>query len=252
MNRLEGKVALIFGAGSGIGKATAVLLAQHGASVVLTATQLDRAKRTEQSIIEAGGKALGLVADVRKSAEVQAAVARTVETFGALHILHANAGVASVGKAHELSEDDWNDVIAINLTGAFLCAKYALPAIMQSGGGAIVFTSSSSGIIADREAPAYCASKGGLVLLTRQIAVDYASAGVRVNCVCPGWIDTPFNDPFIALNPQDHAETIERAVPQGRQGNADEVARAVLFLASDDSSYMTGHALVIDGGLTVW
>lgn len=252
MNRLEGKVALIFGAGSGIGKATALLLARNGASVVLTATQLDRAKRTEQSIIEAGGQALGLVADVRNSAEVQGAVARALETFGALHILHANAGIASVGKAHELSEEEWNNVIAVNLTGAFLCAKYALPAIMQSGGGAIVFTSSSSGVIADLEAPAYCASKGGLVLLTRQLAIDYASAGVRVNCVCPGWIDTPFNDPFIALNPQDHAETIKRMVPQGRQGGADEVARAVLFLASDDSSYMTGHALVIDGGLTVW
>lgn len=167
-------------------------------------------------------------------------------------VVGAGSGIASTGMAHLLDEDEWNNVIAVNLTGAFLCAKYALPAIMEAGGGAVVFTSSSAGIVGDRETPAYCASKGGLVLLTRQLAVDYARSGVRVNCICPGWIDTPFNDPFIALSPGAHALTIDHSVPLGRQGLADEAARAVLFLVSDQSSYITGHALVVDGGLTAW
>jgi NAD(P)-dependent dehydrogenase (short-subunit alcohol dehydrogenase family) len=252
MNRLQNKVALVVGAGSGIGRATALLMAREGASVVLTDLRQSAADSVAREAEEAGGRAIGVAADVRSSADVRAAVARALDAFGALHILHANAGIASTGKAHELSEEEWNAVISVNLTGAFLCAKYALPAIMASGGGSIIFTSSSAGIIGDRETPAYCASKGGLVLLTRQMAVDYARDNVRVNCICPGWIETPFNDPFIAANPQEHALTIDRTVPLGRQGHADEVARAVLFLASDESSYMTGHALAIDGGLTVW
>jgi NAD(P)-dependent dehydrogenase (short-subunit alcohol dehydrogenase family) len=252
MSRLPNKVALVVGAGTGIGRATAMLLAREGASVALTDLRREAAEAVASEIAAAGGRALGLAADVRQSADVQAAVAHTVEAFGALHVLHANAGIASTGRAHELSEEEWRRVLDINLTGAFLCAKYALPEIMRAGGGAVIFTSSSAGIIGDRETPAYCATKGALVLLTRQMAVDYAREKVRVNCICPGWIATPFNDPFIAVNPQEHALTIDRTVPMGRQGEADEVARAVLFLASDESSYMTGHALVIDGGLTVW
>ena len=252
MNRLGGKVALVVGAGSGIGAATAQRLAYEGASVALTDLRLETAQVVADTIVQDGGHALALAVDVRDSASIQAAVRQTQARFGALHILHANAGIASTGKAHEISEAEWSNVIAINLTGAFLCAKYALPAIMAAGGGTVIFTSSSAGIVGDRETPAYCAAKGGLVLLTRQMAVDYARDNIRVNCICPGWIATPFNDPFIAANPQAHAVTIDRTVPMGRQGNADEAARAVAFLASDDASYMTGHALVIDGGLTAW
>ncbi|MBC8078311.1 MAG: SDR family oxidoreductase [Chloroflexales bacterium] len=252
MMRLANKVALLIGAGSGIGEATAHLFAREGACVVVTDLRLDAAHRVAQAIEQAGGQAVGLAVDVRRSADIQAAVQQACATFGALHILHANAGIASTGKAHELSEDEWANVVAINLTGAFLCAKYSLPAIMQAGGGSIIFTASSASIIADRETPAYCATKGALILLTRQMAVDYAREGVRVNCICPGWIATPFNDPFIAANPHEHALTIDRTVPMGRQGNVDEVAHAVLFLATRESAYITGHALVIDGGLTVW
>jgi NAD(P)-dependent dehydrogenase (short-subunit alcohol dehydrogenase family) len=252
MSRLNGRVALVVGGGSGIGAATAQVLASEGAAVLVTDLKPAAAEAVASTIVTAGGQALGRAADVRSSADVQAAVAHTVEAFGALHILHANAGIASTGKVHELSEDEWERVLAINLTGAFRCAKYALPAIMAAGGGSVIFTSSSAGIIGDREMPAYCATKGGLVLLTRQMAVDYAADKIRVNCICPGWISTPFNEPFIAVNPQLHGETIARAVPMQREGQAEEVARAVLFLASAESSYITGHALVIDGGLTVW
>ena len=250
--RVAGRVALVVGAGSGIGATTARLLASEGARVALTDLSAERAALVAESIVDAGGEAIGLALDVRDSAQIRAAVAATQDRLGALHILHANAGVAATGRAHEIDDEAWHNAIAINLSGAFLCAKYALPAIMAAGGGAIVFTSSSAGIVGDRETPAYCAAKGGLMLLTRQLAVDYAADAIRVNCICPGWIDTPFNDPFIAANLQAHAETIARSVPMGRQGTADEVARAVLFLVSDESSYTTGHALVIDGGLTIW
>lgn len=249
---LAGKVALLVGAGSGIGAATARLLAHEGAAVVLTDLRKEHANHIAEQIVAEGGRAVGMAVDVRRAGDVQAAVAMAQETWGGLHVLHANAGVSSTGKVHELSEEEWTNVLAINLTGPFLCAKYALPAILASGGGTIIFTASSAALIGDRETPAYCATKGGVLMLTRQMAVDYARENVRVNCICPGWIDTPFNDPFIAVNPHEHAITIDRTVPMGRQGRAEEVARAVLYLASDDSSYVNGHALVIDGGLTVW
>lgn len=252
MNSLDGRVALVVGASTGIGAATARLLAKEGARVALAGIHREANEQLAATIVEAGGQAIGIGVDVRRSPDVQAAVQRVQDTFGALHIMYVNAGVASLARAHELDETEWNNVIAVNLTGSFLCAKYALPAIMASGGGSIVLASSSSGVIGDYAAPAYCASKGGLIMLTRQMALDYARDGIRVNCVCPGWIDTAFNEPFIALNPDEHAQTIDRMVPLGRQGSADEVARAVLFLVSEQSSYMTGHALVLDGGLTIW
>lgn len=252
MNSLDGRVALVVGASTGIGAATARLLAKEGARVALAGIHREANEQLAATIVEAGGQAIGIGVDVRRSPDVQAAVQRVQDTFGALHIMYVNAGVASLARAHELDETEWNNVIAVNLTGSFLCAKYALPAIMASGGGSIVLASSSSGVIGDYAAPAYCASKGGLIMLTRQMALDYARDGIRVNCVCPGWIDTAFNEPFIALNPDEHAQTIDRMVPLGRQGSADEVARAVLFLVSEQSTYMTGHALVLDGGLTIW
>lgn len=252
MSKLADKVALVVGAGSGIGSATARLLAQEGAAVVVTDLREDHARHVAAQIVAEGGRALGVAVDVRRATNIQAAVNAARDTFGGLHILHANAGIAATGKVHELSDEAWSNVLAINLTGPFLCAKYALPLLLASGGGAIIFTASSAALIGDRETPAYCATKGGLLMLTRQMAVDYARENVRVNCICPGWIDTPFNDPFIAVNPHEHASTIDRTVPMGRQGRADEVAHAVLYLASADASYVNGHALVIDGGLTIW
>ena len=252
MNRLTGRVALVVGAGTGIGAATAQLLAQAGAAVIVTDLDGDRAMLVAEQIQAAGGQARGVAVDVRRAADIQTAVHAAHESFGSLHVLHANAGISSTGKVHELSDDEWANVVAINLTGAFFCAKYALPSIIAAGGGSVIFTASSAALIGDRETPAYCATKGGLLMLTRQMAVDYARENVRVNCICPGWIDTPFNDPFIAVNPHEHAVTIDRSVPMGRQGRAEEVARAVLFLACDDASYVNGHALVIDGGLTIW
>jgi len=167
-------------------------------------------------------------------------------------VLHSNAGVLLPGSVTELSLDDWRRTLDVNLTGAFLLSREAIPAMVADGGGSIILTSSVSGIVAEPAIAAYCATKGGLIMLAKQMSVDYARSGIRVNAICPGWIDTPFNDPVIersggrdALQPW-----IDAMVPMGRQGTPEEVADAVLFLACDESRLMTGHALVVDAGLT--
>ena len=249
MNRLNGKVAIITGAASGIGAATARLFAREGAQVSLADIRGEALEQTATEIREAGGQAVATVADVSNSIQVSELIEKTVNSFGGLHILHANAGVLIPGSVHDLAEEDWNKTIAVNLTGVFLCCKYALPQIKHSGGGSIVITSSTAGLIAEKNIAAYCATKGGLVMLAKQMALDYSRDGIRVNCLCPGWIDTPFNDPVIE-SPEALATAIDTWVPLGRQGLPEEVAYAVLYLASNESSLVTGHALVIDGGLT--
>ncbi|MBC8074969.1 MAG: SDR family oxidoreductase, partial [Chloroflexales bacterium] len=168
---------------------------------------------------------------------------------GALHILHCNAGVLIPGAVHELADDDWATTVATNLTGTFLCAKHAIPALRAAGGGAILFTSSSSGIVGDLALAAYNATKTGLLGLCRQMALDYARERIRVNCICPGWIDTPFNDPIYA-HLKMAKESADDFIPMGRQGTPEDVAHAALFLASDEAAYITGQALIVDGGLT--
>jgi meso-butanediol dehydrogenase / (S,S)-butanediol dehydrogenase / diacetyl reductase len=249
MARLTGKVALITGAASGIGAATAQLFSREGAKVVVADIRGVAAEATAQSIRAQGGDAIAIETDVTNSDQVRTTVERSLNHYGALHILHSNAGVLITGSVHDMSEDLWAKSIAVNLTGTFLCARYAVPAIKQSGGGSIIVTSSSSGLQGEKVSAAYNATKGGLINLTRQMAVDYAQDGIRVNALCPGWIDTPFNDP-IYQGAGFTKESTYQAIPLRRQGTPEEAANAVLFLASDESSYITGHILLVDGGLT--
>lgn len=250
MTKLNQKVAIITGAASGIGASTAKLFAVNGAKVVIADIRKDAALDVANQIQSSGGDAYSIEVDVSNETQVKEMVQETVERFGALHILFNNAGIASAGSVESLSLVDWNRVLAVNLTGTFLCSKYSIPAIKNSGGGAIVTMSSSAGIAAEKNIAAYSASKGGIIMLSRQMALDYARDGIRINCVCPGWIDTPFNDPFIE-SPEIHQTTIDTLVPLGRQGVPDDVANAVLYLVSDDSRYVTGTVLTIDGGLTI-
>lgn len=250
--RLSGRVAIVTGGGSGIGRATALRLASEGATVVVGDIREEAAAGVAGEVTAAGGPALAVRVDVAAEADAAELVRRTVEAYGRLDILHSNAGVLLPGSVTELSLADWQRTIAVNLTGSFLVSRAAIPEMRRAGGGAIVLTSSVSGVVAEPAIAAYCATKGGLVMLAKQMAVDYARENIRVNAVCPGWIDTPFNDPVIersggreALQPW-----IDSMVPMGRQGTPDEVADAVLFLVSDESRLVTGHALVVDAGLT--
>ena len=250
MGRLDQKVAVITGAASGIGAATARLFAREGACVVIADIRGEAAEQTADSIRSEGGEVIAVETDVTNSAQVQNMVKKTIAAYGAVHILHCNAGVLIPGSVHNLAEDVWHKTLAVNLTGTYLCSKYGVPEIKKAGGGAIIITASVSGIVGEKDLAAYNTTKGGLVLLTRQMAVDYAADGIRVNSVCPGWIDTPFNDPIYEVTPLDES-TLGQVIPLGRQGTPEEVASAVLFLASDEASYVTGHALVVDGGLTI-
>ncbi|MGO9127340.1 MAG: SDR family NAD(P)-dependent oxidoreductase [Terriglobales bacterium] len=250
--RLENKVALITGGTSGIGEATAHLFAKEGASVAITGRNEKRGHTVMERIIENGGKALFIRTDVRRAEECQRAVDGTIRTFGKLDILFNNAGVFYPHTTLDCSEEEWDLQIDINLKGTFLMSKSALPHMIEQGKGVIINNSSGWGIVGGDRAVAYCASKGGAVLLTKAMAVDHGHQGIRVNCICPGDVDTPMlpEDARIrGLKWEDYLAGCANR-PLGRIGTADEIAKAVLFLACDDSSFMTGAALVVDGGGT--
>lgn len=250
--RLENKVALITGGTSGIGEATAHLFATEGASVVLTGRSEERGFAVTEKILESGGKALFIRTDVRRAGECQRAVEGAVNAFGRLDILFNNAGVFFAHTALDCSEEEWDLQIDINLKGTFLMSKSALPQMIQQGKGVIINNSSGWGIVGGDRAVAYCASKGGVVLLTKAMAVDHGRQGIRVNCICPGDVETPMlpEDARIrGLKWEDYLAGCANR-PLGRIGTADEIAKAALFLACDDSSFMTGAALVVDGGGT--
>ena len=253
MGRLEGKVGLITGGAGAIGRATARRFAAEGASVVVADRDAARAEEVAAALrTESGGQALGVAVDVTSDASVAAMVGQAVAAYGRIDILFTCAGVLVSGSVTETSLADWERTLAVNLTGPFLASRHVVPVMLANGGGSIVHMSSTAGLVGETSIAAYCASKGGVLMLARQMALDYARQGVRVNVICPGWIDTPFNDPAIdaaggkeALQP-----FVDQMVPIGRQGTPDEVADVVAFLASDDARLMTGAIVTVDGGLT--
>ncbi|PNY81456.1 SDR family NAD(P)-dependent oxidoreductase [Deinococcus koreensis] len=253
---LEGQVALVTGASSGIGQATAAVLAGAGARVVVADVNVDGGEATAQALRDRGDEAIFLACDVADGAQVQAMMEEAVARFGGLDILVNNAGISGgASLLHELDLETWDQVMAVNLRGPFLCAKYALPQLMARG-GAIVNVASTYGLVGAPGAPAYCASKGGVVALTRQLAVDYGPRGVRVNAVCPGYVDTDMGGGRARLGPEGQAAAIARREtaaarqPLGRQAHVDEVARVIVFLATGAASFMTGSIVTVDGGCT--
>ena len=251
MGSLDGKLALITGGAGAIGLATARRCALEGARVVIADRDAATVDRAAAGLRDDGLDVVALEVDVTSEETVRSMLER-VAGLGGLDILFTSAGVLVSGSVTETSLEDWQRTLAVNLTGTFLCAKYAVPQMLARGGGSIVLMSSTSGLVAEPATAAYCASKGGIVMLGRQMALDYARGGIRVNVICPGWIDTPFNAPAIERSGgiEAVAPFIETMVPMGRQGQPDEVADVVVFLTSDQSRLMTGAVVVADGGLT--
>jgi NAD(P)-dependent dehydrogenase (short-subunit alcohol dehydrogenase family) len=250
--RLANKVALITGGTSGIGDATAILFAREGASVALSGRNQERGQQVRDTILRNGGKAIFIKADVRQAEDCRRAVDETLSAFGQLDILFNNAGVFYAHTVIDCSEKEWDEQLDVNLKGTFLMSQFALPEMIRRGSGVIINNSSGWGIAGGDSAVAYCASKGGIVLLTKAMAIDHGRQGIRVNCICPGDVDTPMlpaDARMRGLKWQDYLAGCANR-PLGRIGTPDEIAKAVLFLASDDSSFMTGAALVVDGGGT--
>jgi meso-butanediol dehydrogenase / (S,S)-butanediol dehydrogenase / diacetyl reductase len=249
MARLDGKVAFITGAGSGIGFATALRFAREGAAVV----GLDlKASPDWKQVEEAAGAADFHLADVRDAAAQNAAAADAVKKHGRIDVLVAAAGIAGGGPVHLVAAEDWQRVQDVNLTGTFLSAKAVLPAMIAQRGGSIVTVASVEGIEGAEGGSTYNASKGGVILLTKNMAMDYGRVGIRVNCICPGFIDTPLFRSVIGGDafPAQQRDRIREQHKLGRFGQPEEVAAAALFLASDDASFVTGVALPVDGGFT--
>ena len=246
--RMEGKVALVTGASSGIGRASAQAFAADGAKVLVADIDVEGGDETVRTIEEAGGEAIFVETDVTDTAAVQAMVEKAVQTWGRLDCAHNNAGIAEPRvRMADLTEETWDRIIDINLRGIWLCMKYEIPQMLKQGGGTIVNTASVVGLIAVSRQPAYVASKHAIVGLTKTAALDYARKGIRVNAVCPGPILTPALEWFMKQNPQIE-EQLKSLNPSGRLGTPEEIAEAVVWLSSDGASYLTGHALVADGG----
>jgi NAD(P)-dependent dehydrogenase (short-subunit alcohol dehydrogenase family) len=248
--RLEGKVALITGGTSGIGSATAVRFAGEGAAVAITGRNTERGEQVVQDIIANGGEAIFIRSDVRRAEDCRHAVDQTLERFGKIDVLFNNAGVFHPKSVPDCTEEEWDETIDSSLKGAFLMSKYVLPSMIAQGSGSIIHTSSGWGILGGDKAAAYCAAKGGLIVMAKAMAIDHGPDGVRVNCVCPGDVLTPMLPEDAArrgMSWDDYAVgAAER--PLGRIGTVEDIANAVLYLASDESSFVTGDALVVDGG----
>jgi NAD(P)-dependent dehydrogenase (short-subunit alcohol dehydrogenase family) len=246
---LEGKVALVTGAGSGIGRAAAMAFAREGAKVVVADVAADGGKETVRLIEQAGGAALFVEGDVSASASAEAIVRTAVDHYGRLDCAYNNAGIEGAqAPIAEATEDNWDRVLSINLKGVWLCMKHELAHMAAHGGGAIVNTASVAGLVGFPGISAYCASKGGVVMLTKTAALEYATQGIRVNAVCPGVIRTPMIDRFLGGSAEAEAEFVALE-PVERMGTPEEVAEAVVWLCSDAASFVTGHAMPVDGGL---
>lgn len=249
--RLRGKVALITGGGSGFGQATGERFVREGARVHLVDRDEDAVRALAESL---GGDAVAHVADVSEASEMEALASEVLASEARVDVVFANAGVEGVGSAADLDESDWARVIDINLKGVWLSSKWFLPRMVEQGGGAIVNTASIGGLVAVPRIFPYAAAKGGVVAMTRQMGLDYAPHGIRVNAICPGTVITPLVERNWLAKGEDLDErraAAARAYPLGRVGEPEDVANAALFLASDEAAWITGHALVVDGGYTM-
>jgi NAD(P)-dependent dehydrogenase (short-subunit alcohol dehydrogenase family) len=248
---LDGKVAFVTGAASGIGRATALAFAREGARVAVADIAEQGNQDTARMIEDLGGQALPVRCDVTRSADVQAALNNTSEAFGHLDYAFNNAGAEQEPKpTAEISEEEWDRILTINLRGVFLCLKYEIPLMLQHGGGAIVNTSSGAGIKVFGRGAAYAAAKHGVVGLTKDAALDYAASNIRINAICPGIIDTEMMDRFTGGTSEGRDRVIAQE-PIGRMGTPDEIAASVVWLCSPAASFVTGHAMVADGGQTL-
>jgi NAD(P)-dependent dehydrogenase (short-subunit alcohol dehydrogenase family) len=250
--KLTNKVAIVTGAGAGIGQATALLLACEGARVVVADYDPDAGATTVTQICQAGGQATFVQVDVSVAAEAEKMVKTAVDTYGRLDILVNNAGIYTKGDAVNTAESDWDRILDVNLKGIFLCSKYAIPAMKKTGGGVIVNVASEAGLVAIKNQVAYNVSKSGVIALTKSAAVDFAADNIRVNCICPGTTETPLVKAAVAKEPDPvkARRALEECRPLNRLGKPEEIAAGILYLASDELGYATGAVLSVDGGYT--
>jgi NAD(P)-dependent dehydrogenase (short-subunit alcohol dehydrogenase family) len=248
--RLSGKIALITGAAGGIGRATALLFAREGAAVCLVDLNQEAGQKVEHEILTGGGRAIFECADVTCPADCRRVVGRIVHEFGGIHILFNNAGIIRRASTIEIREEDWDAVMAVNVKSIFLVCREVIPIMAKASGGSIINTASGWGLAGGPRAVAYCASKGAVVLMTKAMAIDHGRQKVRVNCVCPGDTDTAMlrTEARQLGEPEDRFLAASAQRPLGRVGKPEEIAQAVLYLASDAASFVTGAAIVVDGG----
>jgi NAD(P)-dependent dehydrogenase (short-subunit alcohol dehydrogenase family) len=249
--RLKDKICVITGGARGIGATTARLFAEEGAALVLADIRDEPGEQVTSGIRSLGGKAVYVHTDVTKSADAKNLADAAVNAFGTIDVLFNNAGIAIQGKVDVLAEEDWDKTFNVNVKGMFLCAKFVIPVMRSRGGGVIINQSSESGLIGFPMHPAYCASKAAVINLTRSMATGHAHEKIRVNCICPGTIPTPLYEEFLSTLPdRDQVEAMVKSSHPLGLGTEEDIAYAALFLASDESRYMTGAPLIVDGGLT--
>ena len=248
--RLQDKVAIVTGAAGGIGRASVHRFVEEGARVVAADIQAQGVEETARKIdADFPDAVIARTVDVSKADQVENLVADAVSHFGGLDILFSNAAIMLDGSVVDLPEADWDALFAVNVKGAFLCGKYGIPAMREKGGGFFIITASANSFFAESDIAGYCATKGAVMQLTRAMAIDHGPEGVRVNCICPGWIETPMSLPFLEENPAGR-KFAGRIAPLGRIGHPDDVADVALFLASDESRFVTASAYNVDGGWT--
>jgi NAD(P)-dependent dehydrogenase (short-subunit alcohol dehydrogenase family) len=254
VTRLAGQIALITGGGTGIGRAIALAFVREGAKVAIAGRRKEKLAEAVNAMAAAGGEALAVECDVTHGADAERAVRETVTRFGALHTLVNNAGTLSAATIEQLSEEDWDRVMKVNVKGPFLMSRAALPALRRAGGGSIVNTGSILGLVAMKNRAAYCTSKGAVTMLTKAMALDHAHENIRVNCICPSLVETEMVQSLFPGTPEGRAlrELRLAGIPLGRMGKPADVAELAVYLASQESSWLTGVAIPLDGGLSAY